>query len=143
MQGHVIRVAAYYGAPVFLGQIPTRHRIVYDAPVEASIVINDLDNEVVLDLNATQKESDHDLDHLVNEFQDEFKCKVNYDELGRIEDGVSIYGFDIFEPSWQNAGVASVRAKSLRDRLLNWVRGYPRGRALRGTNPPENTTQEP
>ena len=128
MEGFLIRVKAYHGAPKVIGGVPTRSSVLQDTPVLLDDIVNEVDNEVVLDLNNQSHESTYDLDTLIEDFQDEYGCKVNY-ENGELEGGKTrIYEFDVFEPSWPEKAAADDVINDLRDRLVDWVNGFPLGR---------------
>ncbi len=128
MEGFVIRVTAYHGEPKFLGNIPTRSGVSHDTPVPNADIVNDIDNEVVLDLKHSSRESDYTLDALIEDFQDEYGCKVNYENGGTPEDGTRVYEFDMFEPNWPEKQEAEDVVEDLASRLVDWVNGYPTGR---------------
>lgn len=115
MEGLVIRVTAYHGEPKLLGNIPYRAGSSHDTPVLRDDIVNDLED----------MRTDYTVDDLIEEFQDEYGCKVNYEDGGNAEDGVVVYEFDIFEPSWPE----KVEAENVRDdlakRLVEWIQGQP------------------
>jgi hypothetical protein len=127
MEDFVIRVTAYHGDPKILAGIPTRSGVSQNTPVPLDNIINDIDNDVVLDLNNQSRESDYTLDALIEDFQDEYGCKVNYENGGTEKDGTRTYEFDVFEPSWPEKAEAEDVLEDLRVRLVDWIQGYPTG----------------
>jgi len=128
MKGFILRVMTYHGEPKYLGTVPSRPSVSVTTPVPDSDIVNDFDNEVVLDLNNQRAESSYTLDALIDDFQRDYKCKVNYENGGIRVGNSRLYSFDVFEPSWPSSTTAESIASDLKARLFEWVRGYPTGR---------------
>lgn len=131
MQGLIFRVTAYHGEPVVIDGVYTRTGMSVDTPVSNELVINDPDNDVIKDLGNGGKESDHTIDHLVDDFEDEYGCMVNIPSYDPVAGEPRIFEFDIFEPSWPDADEARDVIKNLTERLTEWATGYPTGRHSR------------
>lgn len=127
MEGFVIRVTAYHGEPQQLCTVYVRSGISHDTPVANDSIVNDPGNEIIVDLNYPTKTSDYTLDALLADFQDEYGCKVNYEEPVN-KDGLKTFEFDVFEPSWPEKEETEDVIEDLSRRLVDWVQGYPTGR---------------
>lgn len=125
MDGFIIRVAAHHGEPMQVGSAYARNGTSEDTPVKD--VVNDPRNDVVLDIRGGSRESTYTLDDLIDDFQDEFRCKVNYEDTVN-HDGLRTFEFDIFEPSWSKKSESKNVIEDLTARLIDWVSGYPSGR---------------
>jgi hypothetical protein len=137
MEGFIIRVTAYHGEPRLLGTLPTRAGISRDTPVTNAEIVNDFDKQgSIVDLNyaSTNLEkpggsSDYNVDQLIDDFEDEYGCKVNFgDEIDSLKDGTRVHEFDVFEPSWPDQEEAQDVIDDLTRRLKDWANGYPSGR---------------
>lgn len=129
MDGFIIRVSAYHGEPVSVGGLPTRAGYSHDTPVTKDRVVNDPINEVVRDVGNDNQQSDYDLLALVEDFEDEYGCKViGFDSPLTMQDGVPVLEFDVFEPSWSNEEEAKDVIVDLTERVIDWCGGYPAGR---------------
>ena len=128
MDGFIIRVTAYYGEPVLVGNLYTRAGASTDKPVPKAEIVNDPSNETVVDL-AQDGDAYYSLDYLIGDFEEEYGCKVNFgDEIDSLKDGTKVYEFDVFEPSWPEQEEAQDIVDDLHERLGDWVRGFPTGR---------------
>ena len=135
MQGFLIRVTAHHGDPQPVGRLPVRAGVSRDVPINNGCVVNWLDGNPTLkgdvqivDLNHGSKRSDYDVDQLLGDFEDEYGCKVNYEEPDPSLTEVIIWEFDVFEPNWADQGEAQDVIDDLTERLKDWVFGYPTGR---------------
>jgi hypothetical protein len=129
MSSFIFRVCAHHGDPVTVGETPTRAGLCHDIPFAADRVVNDPNNDVIKDLvqdaNASCT-SEYDIGRLLEDFEDEYGCKVGTDETARGE--TQVFEFDIFEPSWPDDDEAKDAIDDLAERLTDWVEGYPTGR---------------
>ncbi len=133
--GIIIRITAYHGEPKLIGKLPTRSGVSTDTVVASSEIVNDLDgiDSCVRDLALASNDvnespggtTEYTLDQLIDDFEDEFGCKVNFGDQNT-DDGV--HEFDVFEPSWKDQTEAQDVIDSLTERLTDWVNGYPTGR---------------
>jgi len=131
MNGFIFRVCAYHGEPVVMNGngVHARSGLSTDTVIAADSIVNDPDNAVIRDMAMPPgRESDYDIDALVNDFEDEYGCKVNHDSDCQIIDGLKVFEFDIFEPSWPDDDEAMDVVADLSDRLTDWARGYPTGK---------------
>lgn len=128
MEGFVIRVTAYHGDPKPIGKVYARSGISHDTVVPLEDVINDPNNDVILDRSCASQTSDYDIDALIADFQDEYGCKVSYPEVEARGEGLQVFEYDIFEPSWPDQEEAEDVIDDLTRRLVDWVSGYPAGR---------------
>jgi hypothetical protein len=138
MQGFIIRVTAYHGEPKLIGNLPTRAGISQDTPLAPGEIVNDFDRQgSIVDLNyashdvtaAPGGKSDYTVDNLIDDFQEEYGCKVNFgEEIDSLKDGTRVHEFDVFEPSWPEAEEAQDVIDDLTERLRDWAAGYPTGR---------------
>jgi hypothetical protein len=131
MDGFILRVTAYSGEPVNVGGLPFRAGTSRDTPVTRDNVVNDPINEVVRNLAVDGTESDYELLNLIEDFEDEYGCKVNIDDpptLAEGTEGTTVFGFDIFEPAWADESEADDVTDDLTARLVDWCSGYPTGR---------------
>lgn len=127
MQAFIIRVAAYHGDPTPVGKVYARSGISHDTVIPLQDVVNDPGNEVIIDHNNEDRTSDYDIDTLLADFQDEYGCKVNYGNP-QIKDGLNVFEYDVFEPSWPESDEAEDVIADLTRRLVEWVKGYPTGK---------------
>ncbi len=135
MVGFIIKISAYHGDVVDTGTVPTRGSYSRELPIENKRIVNDPNNGYVRDLiyastdvnSRPGGESDYTLDRLVDDFQDEYECKVGYEE-GQELNGFQIFEFDVFEPSWSTVEEAKDIIDDLMGRVVDWVEGYPTGR---------------
>jgi hypothetical protein len=127
MSSFIFRVCAYHGEPVSMNGngVHARSGLSIETPVAGNI-INDPANSVVH--LADGSESGYDLDSLIDDFEDEYGCKVTFDENGKVVDGLKVYEFDVFEPSWDDDDEAKDVIDDLTERLTDWAEGYPTGR---------------
>lgn len=128
MNGLIIRVCAYHGDPIDVGGIPTRAGYCHDEPIPGDLVVNAPEGDRVKDLNIGGATSDYGLLSLVEDFEDEHSCKVNFDDPPVTEEGITVFEFDVFEPSCQDEDEAQEIIDELTERLVDWVQGYPTGR---------------
>lgn len=135
MDGFILRVTAHHGEPKLVGNLPVRAGISVDTPVAAADVINVPSSFVVKDLDATwpspeRNSSTYGIDKLIDDFQDEYGCKVAYGEEidPPTKDATVVHEFDVFEPSWPEDAEAEDVIVDLTRRLVDWVNGYPSGR---------------
>lgn len=129
MDGFIIRVSAYHGEPVTVGGIPTRAGYSHDTPVTKERIVNDPVNEVVRDKGNDSQQSDYDLLALVDDFEDEYGCKVTgFDDPPTMHDGATVFEFDVFEPAWPTMEEAKDVVDDLTERVIDWCEGYPAGR---------------
>lgn len=126
MEGFILRVTAYHGEPKKLGNVYARSGVSHDVAVESTSIVNDLEGDVVMDLKVNL-EADYSIDALIEDFQDEYGCKVSYSDP-TLQDGVKVMEFDVFEPSWPERIEAEDVIEDLTRRLVDWVHGYPVGR---------------
>lgn len=130
MNGFILRVTAHHGEPQLVGNVFVRPGISHDFPIAKTQIVNDPNNEQVFfvaDVGAVPM--DYPLDQLINDFQEEYGCKVSYspDEPGQLDE-MPVFEFDMFEPSWPTQEEAEDVITDLSDRLKDWVNGYPMGR---------------
>jgi len=132
MNGFIFRVCAYHGEPIQMNGSGVRARsgLSVDAIIPADKVINDPHNAVVKDMADKGKETDYDIGALVEDFQDEYGCKVNFDfDIQSAPPGdIQAFEFDVFEPSWPDDDEAKDVIDDLLERLCDWAEGFPRGR---------------
>lgn len=126
MNGFIFRVCAYHGDPVVIGKTPTRAGLCYDVPLVIDRVVNDPNNDVIKDLANGGSQSGYDIGMLLQDFEEEYSCKVGTDES--TSGSTQIFEFDIFEPSWPNDDEAKDAIDDLTERLVDWAEGYPTGR---------------
>ena len=128
MNAFILRVCAYHGKPVAMNGngVHARQGLSVDVPV--SNVVNDPEGTETKDLTLPDRQqlSGYDLDTLIEDFQDEYGCKVNYDDKN--VDGLRVFEFDVFEPAWPDDEEAKDVIDDLAERLQDWVKGYPTGR---------------
>lgn len=111
MPEFVLRVIAHYGSPVLVGNIPVRPGISFDFPVSDRELVNDPSTEL-------------SLDELLENFQQEYRCKVNYSPDSPVSmDGLPVFEFDVFEPTWPVLAMAQDVIEKLQERLIGWIRG--------------------
>jgi len=137
MTSFILRVVAYHGEPKLVGNVPTRDSVQLDVSFDDCEVVNDPANPSsvveVTDENSTNSSSSYTLDQLVDDFEDEYECKVNIEEptleeLKTATDQTVIHEFNIFEPSWPSKEEAEDIIGDLKVRLEDWINGYPTGR---------------
>jgi hypothetical protein len=133
MNSFIFRVCAYHGEPVAMNGngIHARSGLSIDTIVPSEKVINDPTGTETRDvtLGGRGEESGYDVDTLIEDFQDEYGCKVHYDfDLKEQADGPRVFEFDVFEPSWSNDDEAKEVIDDLIERLTDWTEGYPTGR---------------
>lgn len=129
MNGLVIRVNAYHGESIPVGNIFRRAGLSVEAPVSNAEIVNDPERDVVIDLRSTDGESLINLDALIEDFQEENGCKISYDlSSSKTELGHEFLEFDVFEPSWNRADIARLIAEDLSQQIVEWTKGYPMGR---------------
>jgi len=128
MNGFIMRVCAYHGEPVTVGGLPVRAGYNHDEPVTKEKTTNDPINESIRDLSNGGKESSYGILQLVEDFEDEYGCKVNFDDPPTAKEGNMVFEFDIFEPTWPTVQEAKDVIDDLTRRLVDWVEGYPTGR---------------
>lgn len=128
MEGFVIRVAAYHGDPQKVGNVYTRSGISNETPLDNNLIVNELDKQVIIDLSNPGQSSDYTLDALIEDFQDEYGCKVSYAAEDTDDPSINTIKFDIFEPSWPEKEEAEDVVSDFTRRLVDWVHGYPSGR---------------
>lgn len=105
--GFVFRVAAYHGSTEVINGIPVRNCLVFDRNVPPRDVVN-------------QPECSG-LDDVIEGFEEDYGCKVSWNSLAH--DGVPVYEFDVFEPSWPEQDEAQDVANDLTARVCGWVSG--------------------
>jgi hypothetical protein len=128
MSSYLVRVFAYHGIPVLVGNVHTRAGISRDTPVPEAQAVNGMSiTDKVIDLNYNGVLSEYMLDKLVEDFELEYKCKINFD-LDAPGDKNTVYEFDVFEPSWPSQELAQDVVDNLTERLVDWANGYPTGR---------------
>lgn len=131
MNAFLFRVCAHHGEPVVVngGGVRIRCGLSVDVPVAVDKVVNDPNNTVVKDSANGGKETDYDIGALIDDFQDEYGCKVNYDfDISPPSGDVQVFAFDVFEPSWPDDDEAKDVIDDLVERLVDWAEGFPRGR---------------
>lgn len=128
MEGFIIRITAYHGDPKPIGKVYARSGVSHDTIVPVDDVVNDPNNDVVLNKNYLSATSDYDIDALIADFQEEYGCKVSYAEPLPRGEGMQVFEYDIFEPSWPEQQEAEDVIDDLTRRLVNWVNGFPEGR---------------
>jgi len=113
-----------------MGTIYARAGVSHDTPIPEGEVVNDIDDDlaVVKDKNGPGGVSDYLIDSLIDDFQDEYGCKVSYQTPGIVKDSFLVFEFDVFEPSWPEQQEAEDVIDELTRRLVDWVQGYPSGR---------------
>lgn len=112
MQGFVIRTCAYYGDPVVVNGLPTRSSWSRDIPVTGDEAVN----------RPFEKEpDDFPLLRLVEDFEASYGCKIAYDHDPRMDDGVPVFLFDVFEPSCSNSEGAKALVEDLAWTVRDWV----------------------
>lgn len=111
----VVRTCTYYGEPVAVNGLPTRSGYCRDVPAKYEYD-GTFDMVVGLSLDVPK------LTQLVEEFEDEYGCKVSFDDPA-LEEGVWVYEFDVFEPSWPDKDAAREVVDELGDRLVAWFSG--------------------
>lgn len=130
MESFIVRVAAHYGEPKLLGTVPHCSGIVLDTPVDD--VVNSLKDfesmSEVVDHDCCGGLSDYTLDRLVEDFQDEYGCKVNIEVEPHVSKSGLVYEFDVFEPNWPEKQEAEDVINDLTRRIVDFVNGYPAGR---------------
>ena len=132
MNGFIFRVCAYHGEPVVMNTasgVRARKGLSVDTAVPGDKVVNDPNNAVIKDVANKGKETDYDIGALIEDFQDEYGCKVNYDFDIEPKDGeLTVFEFDLFEPSWPDEDEAKDAIDDLLERLVDWAEGFPTGR---------------
>lgn len=135
MNGFILRVTAHHGEPQLVNGLHVRAGMSVDTPVAAADVVNDPNGTVVIDLDATwpsphRNNSTYGLDKLIDDFEDEYGCKVAFGEEINPEpkDGNIVHEFDVFEPSWPESTEAEDVIDDLTERLVDWINGHPMGR---------------
>ena len=125
MEGFIVKVTTYHGEPQLVEKIPTRAEVILENPVIAGEVINDFDRlDTIVDVKASGKPADYNVDVLIDDFQLTHGCKIAYDDLSEVnEDGTTVFSFDVFEPSWGTPLQAYVIGKQLMSQLIGWTRG--------------------
>lgn len=107
MNGFLLRVTAYYGQPISLDGIPIRRSVAHDEPLPVGF----------------RDSSSIDLEKVIDHFEGEYECKVNYgDSTVTFDDGIPIRFFDVFEPSWLLRRDAEDVVNDLTARLLQLVK---------------------
>jgi hypothetical protein len=135
MVGFLIRISTSHGEVVSEGTVPIRASYSRELPIVQSRIVNDPNNDTVRDLvyastdvlNRPGGDSDYTLDRLIEDFQDEYECKVAYDDPMQLN-GFQVFEFNVFEPSWETVDEAKDVIDVLMDRLIDWIEGYPQGR---------------
>jgi len=131
MNGFIFRVCAYHGEPVVLNGsgVPHRAGLSVETPITGDKVVNDPLNEIVIDVANGHGKTDYDIAALIEDFQDEYGCKVNYQfDILEPTNNPGVFEFDVFEPSWENEDEAKDVVDDLSDRLHDWAEGFPQGR---------------
>lgn len=131
MNGFIFRICAYHGEPVVMNKAGVRARtgLSIDSAVPEDRIVNDPNNAVVKDMANQGKETDYDIGALIDEFQEEYGCKVNYDfDIEPKSGEFQVFEFDIFEPSWPDDDEAKEAIDDLSERLVDWAEGFPTGR---------------
>jgi hypothetical protein len=111
MHSFIIRVTAYFHQPkvikgLFFRSSTSRNHALVD-------VHNELDIKPV-----GVMPGEKDIDDVINNFQDDFRCKVSIGDDN--VDGVRIFLFDVFEPSWPTQQDADDVVDILSRRLISW-----------------------
>jgi hypothetical protein len=130
MNGFIFRVCAYHGEPVVMNGsgLHARSGLSIDTPVTGDRIVNDPNNHVIKDMSKEGAESPYGIDALLADFEDEYGCKVNYDDEPKVVDGLQVFEFDVFEPSWPDDDEAKDVIDDLTESLVDWAEGYPTGR---------------
>lgn len=61
------------------------------------------------------------LDEIVEGFEEDYGCKVSWDS--QTHDGLPVYEFNVFEPSWPEQDEAQDVANDLSTRISDWING--------------------
>jgi hypothetical protein len=110
MDSFIVRVTAYHGDPVLVGNIPTRAGISFDAWVKDPV----------------REPIDMDVNILLGIFERSHQCKVNFgDEIDTVKEGTKVYEFDVFEPSCATSTQAQQVISDLSTVMVDWSRGLP------------------
>ena len=106
MDGFIIRVRAYHGEAALIGKFHTRSNIKYD-------------RLIARELNTFEPFENTNVQDVIDAFEFQFRCKIFFavDE----DDGLPVYDFDIFEPSFNSLGDAVKVADELARRLIECV----------------------
>ena len=143
MTSFILRVVAYHGEPKLINNVPTRDSVHCDTPFIAAQIVNDPEHpasvvEVTTEHSTTGSSSSYTLDQLIDDFEDEYECKVNLEEPEQIvfksrssisdQTETVIHEFNIFEPAWPSKEEAEDVIGDLKIRLEDWIEGYPTGR---------------
>jgi len=130
MNGFIVKVTAYHGKPVTIGEFLVRASVSKDTPLVDSDVVNDFERrDAIVDLTRGVNNSVYDVDNLIEEFETKWKCSVNYNtDIKITNDGINVHEFDIFAPSWSEAQSAQSVVHELSNRLCDWCKGFPGGR---------------
>lgn len=130
MNGIILRVTSYHGEPQLISDLYVRAGVSHDVPITKEQIINHPDEPLtVVDVTGSGAEI-YTLDQLVDDFEDEYGCKITIEEpaLGETKSGPAIYEFNIFEPAWEDFAEAEDVLKDLAKRTSDWIVGYPAGR---------------
>ena len=133
MNSFIFRVCAYHGDPVVMNGngLSARSGLSIDTIVSSDHIVNDprLTETRDVALGGRGVESGYDIDTLIEDFEDEYGCKINYDfDLHEGTKDPNTFEFDIFEPSWPDDDEAKDVIDDLTERLVDWAEGYPTGR---------------
>lgn len=130
MNSFILRVTAHHGEPQLVGKIHVRAGITVDTPFTPAEIVNDPHGTSVVDIADQEGKSgsSYGIDQLINDFEDEYGCKVAYGEEIDPTGSADVREFDVFEPSWPEDTEAEDVVEDLTQRITDWINGYPTGR---------------
>jgi len=132
MTSFVLKIVAYHGEPKIVNNVPVRKSVELTQRFVSAEIVNDpADPLTVIEVADTHfpknsMTSSYSLDQLIDDFEDEYDCKVNIEELSE-QPEVPVHEFNVFEPSWSDESEANDIINDLNVRLTDWITGHPTG----------------